>query len=182
MTHYKTPGSTPDAAPIESGGASSNRKLDWIREALCIQDTKIAAFGTSLESVTNSINADVKGEAERAAKLAVIETNVSHIRDGITEIKGAQITEAALRSLHTEMLDKQHKQHVEILDRMSTIQKELTAQVVEAKEKAYEDLRQHEERARTGRRWIIGILITVGVSVLGLAVASVFSYMRLKGG
>lgn len=174
--------STPAVVPIESGGASASTQLQWVQTQLTVHTEKLSTFERTLGEAVSSIKELTKEEAERATKLAVIERNVDHIRDSVTGIKQSQITEATLRSLHAEMLDKQHKQHVEMLDRMNAIQKDLTDQVVTAKEKAHEDLRQHEERARTGRRWIIGILITVGVSVLGLAVASVFSYMRLKGG
>lgn len=182
MTLPNMTGSTPAALPTEGGGGTTNSHLQWVQRQLDAHSEKLTGFERTLGEAVNSIKELTKEEAERATKLAVIEINVGHIRDSVTDIKQSQITETTLRSLHTEMLDKQHKQHVEMLDRMNAIQKELTSQVVAAKEKAHEDLRQHEERARTGRRWIIGILITVGVSVLGLAVTSVFAYMRLKGG
>lgn len=182
MSLPNTLGSTPATAPFESGGAPTSTQLQWVQKQLDGHSDKLKGFDQKLGEAVDSINALSQEEAARATKLALIENNVSHLRDSLTKLEGAQITEATLRALHTEMLAAQHKQHVELLDRMGLIQKELSAQIVATKDKAADDLRQHEERARNGRRWIIGLLITVSLSVLGLAVSSIFAYMRLKGG
>jgi len=182
MSQLNMAGSTPAALPVESGGASASAQLQWVQKQLDAHSDKLAGFERTLGEAVGSIKDLAKEEADRATKLAVTENNVSHIRDGITQLESNQITETTLRALHTEMLDKQHQQHVEMLDRMNAIQKELVAQVGAAKDKAAEDLRKHEERARSGRRWVIGLLVTVMLGVAGLTVSAVLTYLRMKGG
>lgn len=174
-------GSTPAAVPIESGGASASTQLQWVQTQLTVHTEKLSTFERTLGEAVNSIKELTKEEAERATKLAIIEINVSHIRDSVTGLKQSQITEATLRALHTEMLNKQHHQHVELLDRMNAIQNDLTLKVVASKDAAANDLRTHEERARSGRRWIIKLLIGTIISLIGMLISGVIAYFKLKG-
>lgn len=180
MSHPNT-GFTPDSVPIESGGASASMQLQWIQKELNGHTSKLGSFEGALRSTADSIKGMAAEGAERATKLAVIESNISHMRDKIALLNDSQVTEASIRGLHTDLLREQHGQHVELLGRLHAIQSELTAQVAGARDAAATALQQHEERARSGRRWVIGLLVTVMLGVAGLTVSAVLTYLRMKG-
>lgn len=156
-------GSTPAAVPVESGGASTAAHLQWVQQALNAHSSRLDSFSRSLADVTSELKAITAESAERSERLAVIKSDVSHARDNIAEIKGAQITEAALLRLENE-----------IVKSMNAMQTALTAQIVLAKEAAANDLRQHEERARASRRWVVGVLIPTAIGVAGLVARMLF--------
>ena len=180
MSHPTT-GLTPDSVPVESGGASASMQLQWIQKELNGHTHKLATFEGALNATADSIKGMAVEGAERATKLAVIESHLSHMRDNIALLKNSQVTEAGIRDLHTDILKDQHSKHVELLDRLHAIQSDLVEQVAGAKEIAAVALQQHEERARSGRRWVVGLLVTVMLGIAGLTVTAVLTYLRLKG-
>ncbi|MFV3385388.1 hypothetical protein ACNFCJ_08035 [Pseudomonas sp. NY15364] len=180
MSHPIT-GLTPDSVPVESGGASASMQLQWIQKELNGHSSKLTTFEGALNSAADSIKCMAAESAERATKLAVMESHLSHMRDNIALLKSSQVTEAGIRGLHTDILKEQHSKHVELLDRLHAIQSDLAEQVAAAKETASVALQQHEERARSGRRWVVGLLVTVMLGIAGLTVSAVLTYMRLKG-
>lgn len=180
--NHPTTGLTPGSVPVESGGASASMHLQWIQKELNEHTNKLGAFEGALSSAAESIKDIGARSAERATRLAVLENDISHIRDNLTLLKDSQLTEVSINGLHAEILKTQHAQHIELLDRLNAIQGQLTAKVVEAKDQAAVALQQHEERARSGRRWVIGLLVTIMLGLTGLTVSAVLTYMRMKGG
>ena len=91
MSHPNT-GFTPNSVPVESGGASASTQLQWVQKQLDAQSEKLAGFERTLGEAAGSIKELAKEESERATKLAVIESNVSHVREGVTQLKSSQIS------------------------------------------------------------------------------------------
>lgn len=174
MTISHAHGSTPRSVPSQSGGATVEEQIQWIQTAQEVAHSKAITLDGKVEAGNNSIKELSKELAGHGTGLAVLERDISHIRDSVTGIKQSLITEATLRTLHTEMLDRQHKQHVELLEKMNDIQSALSEKITEAKESAAKSLKEHEAKARSRRYLFIGLLCS---NFVALCIA----YFRLKG-
>lgn len=163
MTIGHARGSTPRSMPFQGGGASIEEQIQWIQSAQDVAHNKATVIDSKIEAVNGSVKELTKELAEHGTKLAILKNDVGYIRDGINEIKGAQITEAALLAMQSQMAQRMHAMQTELTDKIDTA------------------IRAHEDRASTGRRWVIGLLIATIVSLVGIAVSGILAYLRLKG-
>lgn len=166
-------GTQPTQPSVESGGATNIGHLQWIQGELNRHTQELATVKASTEAMREKIELLTSSDAGRKIQEAVTGQNIVSISDKVSEIKCTQVTAQALEQMHSRFLEVQHLQHLEVIERLHTLETRIMESVVAAKDEARSDLSSYSHEVSKKQtdhtRWIIGLCITVIVALITIS-------------